>query len=823
MTQSVSFRTLYALSLLSVSSSAWAQNFYDWDGGGATTAWWTASNWAPDTAITAINSDVDAVLRFDGSPVAVPASMGLPGNSQIVVQQVWFEPGFNAAQISEIVLGGSGAADLQLRGTNPLFRVDAGLVTTTQSAGSEVRLNGDVTFAIGGELRVMGTIINNTPAQPAALLKTGSGVLMLRGTNTMGGTGKAVRLIEGVLDINADNNLGAASNALLFQGTIEAPATLRIDAQGGSRTLARPISVETNGGYRFDIRNTDSTGVTISDHLDAGGFPNPALLRKFGNGTLRLTGQGTLSRIQVQEGRLVQAGPDAISTWPGTVLEFPANATGLLSFGAHDTEVAGLVASDASAGVIENGADGDMTLSITGIFDERYGGTLRDGAGGKLGLRVAGRFGSTQTLSGNNSYTGQTDVEGRLHLAHAGALGSTSAPTIVHGSGNLSMTALQLNEPLVLDGGLVRNVLAPSSTLNGQVTLTADSRLAGDGNSLNVAGGIDLATHRLETSGHVVLDPSTVAFQAGANVLSTSGLVELYHADRWQNAEAAPPFAVDAGTALIVHHDQALTSFANDLSLTGPGNGDASLRFESINGLPSNVSLTGTLHLFNDACLNASASTALRIQGVITGPGRFCKRGTNTVTIATPPTLAGGFWVEDGELQVSADLPSTSLTTVIGPGCCGVRRPQGTVDGVLSGNGSVGDLRLEGGTVSPGGSSVGTLVGVNAVVSPVGASFRFQLGNDAANPDVSDRLLLNQLSVEAGGRIGLHFSDGMGTPQPGRYRLIETVQAHALTASDFEFLPYTGSNADFGGTLIVAPNFVDFQMQPTPQFADGFE
>ncbi|WP_170113129.1 autotransporter-associated beta strand repeat-containing protein [Ahniella affigens] len=823
MSNPIAIRTLCAALLCLISSGSWAQNVYDWDGGGGSTTWWTANNWAPDTAITAINGDANAVLRFAGSPTATPNSMGLPGNSQIVVQQIWFEPGFNALQTSEIVLGASGAADLQLRGANPMFRVDAGLVTTNQSTGSEVRLNGDATFAIGGELRVLGAIINNTPSQPASLLKTGSGVLVLRGNNTMGGAGKAVQLIEGVLDINTDNQLGAATNALIFKGAIEAPATLRIDAQGGNRLLARPISVDTSGGYRFDIRNTDSTGVTISDHLDMGSFGNPALLRKLGNGTLRLTGQGTFSRIQVQDGRLVQAGAEAISTWPGTVIDYAGNATGVLSLGGHDTEVASLIASDGNAGIIENGASQDMTLSITGMFDERYGGVLRDGASGKLSLRVAGAFGSTQTLSGNNSYTGPTTVQGRLHLAHVSALGSTSAPTTVDANGNLSMTDLQLNEPLILAGGVVRNVLAPASTLNGPVTLTANSQLAGDGNSLNIAGGIDLGSHRLETSGHVVLDASTVAFAAGADVQVRDGLVELYHAERWHNAEAAPPFAVGAGSSLIVHHDQTLVNLANDLALTGPGNGDSSLRFETSDGQPSVIYLSGALSLTNNVCVGASASTAIRIEGVISGSGRFCKTGTNTVTIATAPTLTGGILIEDGELQVNATLPSDSLTTVLGVGCCDVDHPLGTVDGQLSGTGNVGNLRLEGGTVSPGGSSVGTLAGIDATVSAVGATFRFQLGGDPANPDLSDRLLLNQLAIESGGRIGISLSDGVGMPMPGRYRLIETVQTHNLALGDFELLPYQGDNADFGGTLILGPNVVDFQLQPVPQFVDGFE
>jgi len=171
------------------------------------------------------------------------------------------------------VFGGKGGT-VTVEGTQSFeaMRFEAGSYTLAKGAGGELAIDG----ATGG-VRVNGSA-TATIAAPISgageLAKAGSGTLVLTGANTYAG---GTRLEGGVLSVSRDENLGADSGGLTFDG-----GALRTTA--GFAT-SRDITLETTGGsIEVGGRHTLALSGTIGG---TGG------LSKTGRGTLALAGTNT--------------------------------------------------------------------------------------------------------------------------------------------------------------------------------------------------------------------------------------------------------------------------------------------------------------------------------------------------------------------------------------------------------------------------------------------------------------------------------------------------------------------------------------------------
>jgi autotransporter-associated beta strand protein len=108
-----------------------------------------------------------------------------------------------------------------------------------------------------------------------------------------------------------------------------------------------------------------------------------------------------------------------------------------------------------SSGAVRIGnssATADSTLTLTGTttaFTGILADTLAFGGSRKLSLAVAD--GAELTLSGDNTYTGGTSVNGTLTIGLASALGS--GPVLVNAGGVLDLADLNPTALLVLNGG----------------------------------------------------------------------------------------------------------------------------------------------------------------------------------------------------------------------------------------------------------------------------------------------------------------------------------------------------------------------------------
>ncbi|WP_198670318.1 autotransporter domain-containing protein [Dyella sp. C9] len=183
--------------------------------------------------------------------------------------------------------------------------------------------------------------INASIAGGAELIKDDVGTLVLSGVNTYtGGT----RIQDGILEVSADDNLGASTGAVVLAG-----GTLENSASFSS---ARTVNVDTSG----EITTDNGTTLTLSGPLGGSGT-----LVKSGGGTLDITGNGGFTGpAQVTAGVLSVDG-----SIPGAAVSL-ANGTALIgngTVGATTLQTGATIAPGHSIG----------TLTVQGSYQQAAG------------------------------------------------------------------------------------------------------------------------------------------------------------------------------------------------------------------------------------------------------------------------------------------------------------------------------------------------------------------------------------------------------------------------------------------------------------------
>jgi fibronectin-binding autotransporter adhesin len=307
------------------------------------------------------------------------------------------------------------AADASLGAASGGLALDGGTLRTTASLASARA----TTLGPGGGTfeTAPGTsfTLNGAVGGASALTKTGTGTLILGGTNSYAG-GTAVN--AGTVQISSDANLGAAAGPLtLDTGTLRTTADI---------TTARAVTLVAGGGT-FDTA-ADST-LTIQAAVTGAGS-----LGKTGAGTLILNAANTYAGpTDVVAGTLAvgdAANPDASILGPVTV----AGGATLGGYGTIDGDVAngGTIA---MADAVERFAgSGPGTFTVTGTLTNAGLASL---AGSGVGNRliVANYVGQNGAIRLNTVLGGDGSPTDQLVIDGGTATGSTALSIFDVGGG----------------------------------------------------------------------------------------------------------------------------------------------------------------------------------------------------------------------------------------------------------------------------------------------------------------------------------------------------------------------------------------------------
>ena len=184
-------------------------------------------------------------------------------------------------------------------------------------------------------------------------------------------------------------------------------------------------------------------------------------------------------------------------------------------------------------------ANTKVSLTTTSNGSSTFSGVIENGNAANVDFTKAGS--GTLTLSGNNTYTGQTNINvGTVSITHNNALGSTGGATTVASGAVLSISNdITSGENITIAGtgissnGAIRNT-ADDNTLTGLITLTAHSEIQIDsGSSLTfnpstgnaITGTYNLTIESVGTT--TISDPIAISTgnltKTGAGTLTLGG------------------------------------------------------------------------------------------------------------------------------------------------------------------------------------------------------------------------------------------------------------------------------------------------------------
>lgn len=421
------------------------------------------------------------------------------------------------------------------------------------------------------------------------VVQTGAGALTLTGANTFTGT---TTVTNGTLAISSDGNLGAApatstpDDLTLDAGTLETTANVTLATNRG-------VSLTTGGG------TIQTDGATKLNY--AGAIAGAGALKKTGTGTLELSGSNGYSGGTFIEsgnvtddvagalpngGNVFLSGGNlnvghnetigALGDWAGTGGGNVSIATGatlaltggsIFSGGIHGAgalkvtngasetiagaaDHTGGTAIDAGAtlqvgdGAANGSLTGDITNNGTVRFNRQDSQTYAGSISGS-GLLEIGSAGGNVTLTGQNSYTGDTQIDaGTLVVAAANAL---PVSTRVSGAGGVAFagasgTQFSRNGTSTYTGGThveggTLVVGSPTALGTGQVTVDSAAALLVDNsaradvtlaNTIGLASGADIgggnSNHGLAFSGPVSVATNAATVHLDHSVQFAGGL-----------------------------------------------------------------------------------------------------------------------------------------------------------------------------------------------------------------------------------------------------------------------------------------------------------
>jgi autotransporter-associated beta strand protein len=371
----------------------------------------------------------------------------------------------------------------------------------------------------------------------------------------------------------------------------------------------------------------------------------------------------------------------AASNWTGGAVPDLSNVANVIiptgKSVSYDASVAGPVTSQVAANGALNLANAGVAVSLGGISGSgsialgSNGLTLSAAANGNFsgvisgsgGLTVAG---GTQTLSGVNTYTGNTAVDAGATLIIGGAG--------VLGGGNYAGT--------ITNNGTFIDASSANQTLSGVISGSGDLDKTGTGTLTLTAANTYSGATVVDSGTLAITDPAGLGASSAGTIINSGGTLDLRNV-----IGVAEPITVNGGTLATSIGSSSVTA---PITLTGN----------------SVVDVTGT---------------QLTLSNTVSGSGSLDKTGAGTLMLTAANTYTGATVVDAGTLAITdpaalgATTPSSIAGTTVNAG--------GTLD-LRNVTGVAEPITLNGGTLatSNGSSSVTAPIALtgNSVVNVTG-------------------------------------------------------------------------------------------------------
>ena len=575
-------------------------------------------------------------------------------------------------------------------------------VTTTLSVPT-LPVTSNLNFAgpdqyTGGVLQTSGTFSRQVSGADTGVQWTGSGGFAAYGgplTVTLGASsslgGELVWGANGFVPFGDSLIFGSAmSNAMV---TFTNP----IDITGGTAS----ILVGNNGDPAGSVATM--SGVISGSgglNINGGGF----------NGTLILTAINTYTgATEVQSGTLALGGSGSIASSSGLTVD--PGATFDISGATAGISIPTL----SGTGTVALGSN-ELTVNQTSTF----AGSLVDGSGGVGGSLIVSGSGTVLTLTGTNTYTGDTTIDSGATLALSGT-GSiaNSLPVLDNGTFDISQSTI---------GGAVITSLSGSGTvtLGSQLLVIAAGAAGATGTNSNgvfsgviadgglggmlaVTGGVQtLSGINTYTGGTMVASGATLALAGTGSIATSTFLADNGTFDISQTTGASIQTLMGSNTGIVALGAQELTitnaasTFYGSITDGGVNGGTAGSLIVAggVQGLAGTNTYTGTTIV----APNPSPGSAVL---ALIGTGSIAT--SSEVEIATGGTFDISLTTNGASIKTLADYGASPNGSVnLGAQKLTITAGSTTFSGVISDGGLGGSLEISGG--------VQTLAGANTYI-----------------------------------------------------------------------------------------------------------
>lgn len=691
-----------------------------------------------------------SLVKSGASTLTLSGGNTFSGTASITAGTLALSGGSAIADTTTVSLANTSGAILQLNASETIGALAGGGTT-----GGNVNLQ-SFTLTTGGANsdNAYGGVISGT----GSLVKSGTGRLTLSGTNTYTGT---TTINAGTLSVDdLAENLGSSATAVALSGGMLSYTGNNAAFTRGLTVSASSGQIETTTAGQTLTLSGGNVAITGTGNFTVSGVGNTAIstnitgtgggiLNKTGTGMLTLSGSNTYSgATNIQNGTLALGVNNGVNQSVAVTLgDATANTNGVLRLNGFSQIVYGLNTAGAGTGNRVTGGSSTLsTLTINAATASSFTGILGGTGTDENNLALTKIGNNTLTLSGNNTYSGNTTVStGTLKIASVLAIPSGT------GKGNVSLTgSLDLN-----GNSITLNGLSGGGGISSSAAGTMNLAVGGNDQTSSYSGVISNGTATalgLTKIGSGELTLSGASTFTGGTTIKNGSLILSGNNDRL------------ATTGSLILGD---TSTTGKLVL-GEGTNARNQTLAGLTTTGAGGSVVGSNATTNSLLtLNIAASNTF--SGTLGGAGAnenmlaLSKSGAGTLTLTGTNTYTGTTTVEAGVMTVNGNIGG-SVATVVKTGA------------TLNGTGTTGAMDIQSdGTLQPGDGGIGTLT-VSGRLTLAGIA-NFELGTPGAShatPGTSDRVDVTG-DVVYGGTINLinnNNAGGLGSAGAGSYKLI---------------------------------------------------